>query len=697
MSSNRIVSGFLRYVSLFLLALAPQLGAQVEWQRQGSGPVLTAEMVEGTAVGEPGVVSDGEHYTLWFNVERGGNPGLGILRATSADGILWIPDRELSIPRFEVYAPRVITTDAAYRMWYSFKGTSGCSVGVADSTDGVAWTHLGSNPVLSPAQVWERGCTDAQTVVFDGQLFHMWYTGGTADTASWQRIGHAVSVDGLSWTRSAWNPVLGDGTSQAHDDLVIPCVLFHPETRTFEMWYTRVRAPANIDMQLELATSMDGVAWAPYPDPVMTLGDWDTAIISPAVLFDGALYRMWYKGDYDSKFFSFATSPWSVPRASFNASVLDPDDGEAVTFDASLSVSPGGEITSYRWDFGDGESAEGVTASHAYATPGHREVTLTVVDSAGKQGLVARAIDVNLRAGDLAPWTSSEIGAHEAPAQARLEDAGSDTEQLKLYSHGGDLGPRADALQLVSRETEGDFVLTARLDALEATAPTAKLGLIVREGLDVDARHAAIVLQGASTRHLRFLRRTSPGGLQRSTEGPDLPADVSAWLRLERRGNEVTTFLSEDGLAWQQLGGPVTFDPPLAAVTEAGVAASAGRLGVEGGRLDLLASIGQLVISRGGTGPFLRGDCNGDGGVAGQVTDAVFLLTHQFMGGAAPPCLAACDSNSDGTTDLSDAVYLLSFSFLGGPPPASPYPLCAASEAEGDKTLGCAAPVQGCN
>ncbi len=96
-----------------------------------------------------------------------------------------------------------------------------------------------------------------------------------------------------------------------------------------------------------------------------------------------------------------------------------------------------------------------------------------------------------------------------------------------------------------------------------------------------------------------------------------------------------------------------------------------------------------------GIGPFLRGDCNGDGAVVGQVGDAVFTLNYNFLGGTEPPCMAACDSNGDGAVvgQVGDAVYTLNFNFLGGPPPMAPFPDCATSDAEGDMTLGCETPI----
>ena len=96
--------------------------------------------------------------------------------------------------------------------------------------------------------------------------------------------------------------------------------------------------------------------------------------------------------------------------------------------------------------------------------------------------------------------------------------------------------------------------------------------------------------------------------------------------------------------------------------------------------------------------PFLRGDCDGDGTASGSVTDAVFLLAHNFGGGEPPPCLAGCDADGDGRVQgvVTDAIYMLSFSFLGGPAPRPPYPDCGAGNLPGDAVLGCAGASKRC-
>lgn len=52
-----------------------------------------------------------------------------------------------------------------------------------------------------------------------------------------------------------------------------------------------------------------------------------------------------------------------------------------VAFDASKSFDADNDALSYRWDFGDGESAQGMKVSHRYAQPGNYDVKLVVSDN----------------------------------------------------------------------------------------------------------------------------------------------------------------------------------------------------------------------------------------------------------------------------------------------------------------------------
>jgi hypothetical protein len=91
----------------------------------------------------------------------------------------------------------------------------------------------------------------------------------------------------------------------------------------------------------------------------------------------------------------------------------------------------------------------------------------------------------------------------------------------------------------------------------------------------------------------------------------------------------------------------------------------------------------------GGSGPgFIRGDCNADG--TGDLSDIVFLLNFNFLGGAVPSCMAACDADGDGQVAgvVTDSIHAIQFLFLGGPRPPAPYPSCGKTE-PGEADPGC--------
>jgi len=86
--------------------------------------------------------------------------------------------------------------------------------------------------------------------------------------------------------------------------------------------------------------------------------------------------------------------PGTRPVADFTWTPLILKVGELVTFDASASIPREGEIVSYEWDFGDGNSASGRIAPHTYPSAGQYTVTLNVTDSEGLWDTIQKQIEI---------------------------------------------------------------------------------------------------------------------------------------------------------------------------------------------------------------------------------------------------------------------------------------------------------------
>lgn len=92
-------------------------------------------------------------------------------------------------------------------------------------------------------------------------------------------------------------------------------------------------------------------------------------------------------------------TPPAAPNQSPTASFVSNGDGGVapltITFDASTSTDPDGQITSFEWSFGDGTTATGEVASHAFTAGGRFAVELTVVDDRGGRDSTAAEVFVS--------------------------------------------------------------------------------------------------------------------------------------------------------------------------------------------------------------------------------------------------------------------------------------------------------------
>ena len=161
--------------------------------------------------------------------------------------------------------------------------------------------------------------------------------------------------------------------------------------------------------------------------------------------------------------------------------------GEEVTLDGSGSADLDGAITSYVWDFGDGQSAVGATATHTWSDEGSYTVTLTVTDDQGAEGSDTATITVTQP--NRPPIPSFSLNPNPAaPDQLITFDASatSDPDGDNVVSYQWDFGDGSPLQlgQLITHAYDAEGVYQATLTATDAHGAAASVGVIVTIACD---------------------------------------------------------------------------------------------------------------------------------------------------------------------------------------------------------------------
>ena len=132
----------------------------VTFEKQGTGPVLSADLHEPFVISGPKIRKFGDRYLLWYiagvkwiPTEGRAEPVYRIRMATSADGLNWTRHgRELIPIRLEAdecqASPDVIFVNGKYHMFFCYRYSldyrgreKGYRIGYASSTDLLVWTR----------------------------------------------------------------------------------------------------------------------------------------------------------------------------------------------------------------------------------------------------------------------------------------------------------------------------------------------------------------------------------------------------------------------------------------------------------------------------------------------------------------------------------------------------------------------------
>jgi regulation of enolase protein 1 (concanavalin A-like superfamily) len=119
-----------------------------------------------------------------------------------------------------------------------------------------------------------------------------------------------------------------------------------------------------------------------------------------------------------------------------------------------------------------------------------------------------------------------------------------------IRAGGTDIWDTSDQFRFVYRPITGDADIIARLASLSAVDVWTKAGVIVRESLTANSRHAIALATG--DRGYGFQRRVDTGSWSEHTEAGG--GVVPVWLRLVRSGSRFDAYYSSDGTNWTRMG-----------------------------------------------------------------------------------------------------------------------------------------------
>jgi regulation of enolase protein 1 (concanavalin A-like superfamily) len=172
------------------------------------------------------------------------------------------------------------------------------------------------------------------------------------------------------------------------------------------------------------------------------------------------------------------------------------------------------------------------------ATTGNVVVTVNSVASNGVPFTVTTSTTLP------APWLSQDVGGPAIAGQASYS-AGT----FSLSAGGVDIWGVADQFRFVYQPIDGDGQVVAFVGSMQSADAWTKAGVMIRE--DLTAGSTNVMVSASAANGMVFQSRVSRGGVTTSLK---LAGTVPHWVRLVRSGSTLTGYHSTDGTTWTLMG-----------------------------------------------------------------------------------------------------------------------------------------------
>jgi len=142
-------------------------------------------------------------------------------------------------------------------------------------------------------------------------------------------------------------------------------------------------------------------------------------------------------------------------------------------------------------------------------------------------------------------YTDAAIGANVTQSFTDNPDG-----SFNLSVEAGVIYDTEDSFGFRYREWTGDGEIVAKISDVDFDMSWTQVGLMMRSTLDANSPYALIYGRG-ETYGMRFNRREVAGGGSKNSK---YRSHNKEWMKLERKGNVISAFVSDDGKTWVYLG-----------------------------------------------------------------------------------------------------------------------------------------------
>lgn len=168
-----------------------------------------------------------------------------------------------------------------------------------------------------------------------------------------------------------------------------------------------------------------------------------------------------------------------------------------------------------------------------------------ISDGKSNSDSVTVLINVKSKNDPCYPWLSCDVG--DAAKSGSLTSL---NKIIIIRASGSDIWNSNDGFHFVYQNVEGDCEIFTKVDSLEGNHEWAKAGLMIRESLDGGSKNAFIGVTNKNGVTSQQRLKTNDA----AEDGKRIP-DIKApyWLKLVRKANTFTYYLSANGNKWELL------------------------------------------------------------------------------------------------------------------------------------------------